>query len=61
MNDIDERKKKGRSTTYFNWQVKQLNNKLELKLPNEFKGSLENYNHRSCGGLGQIDENEYSY
>jgi len=53
------KKKKVSYTTYFNWQVRQLNSELEHKLPNEFRGSLDNYNHRSCGGVGQIDDNEY--
>ncbi len=55
------KKKKRCYTTYFNWQVKQFHAELELKLPNEFKGSIDNFNHRSIGGVGQIDENEYSY
>lgn len=54
------KKKKVSYTTYFNYQVRQLNAELERKLPNEFKGSIENFNHRSCGGIGQIDGNEYS-
>jgi hypothetical protein len=53
------KKKKVSYTTYFNWQVRQLDAELEHKLPNEFRGSIDNFNHRSCGGMGQIDDNQY--
>ena len=46
--------------TFFNWQTKQLDRQLESKLPNEFRDSLKNYNCRSYGDDGQIDENSYS-
>jgi hypothetical protein len=52
--------KKVSYATYFNWRVKQFAAELELKLPNEFKGSIDNFNHRNYDGLGWIDENEYS-
>jgi hypothetical protein len=63
-NDTDLRieepkKKKGHGKNYYNLQVKQLNAELELKLPNEFKGSINNYNHRNVGTGIEIDDNYY--
>jgi len=31
------------------------------KLPNEFRNTFTNYNHRAISGFGYIDENEYDY
>lgn len=41
------------------WKEKLITESLENKLPNEFKGSIINYNHYSCGGPGQLDDNQY--
>jgi hypothetical protein len=57
---LKKRNKLGRDTTYFKWQMRQLDAELEHKLPNEFRGSIKHYNHRSCcGDFGQLDENQY--
>ena len=64
MKTIDEqqpKKKKFGIRVCANWQAKVFNAELERKLPNEFKGSIKNFNHRSCGGEGQVDDNQYSY
>jgi hypothetical protein len=48
-------------TTFFNYQLKQLDIELERKLPNEFKGSIVRYNHRNSGGFGVLDDNLYNH
>lgn len=48
-------------TTFFNYQLRQLDLQLELKLPNEFKGSILKYNHRNTGGFGLLDDNLYNH
>lgn len=55
-------KSKRRKDAYariINWKDRLITEALELKLPNEFKGSIENYNHLSYGGMCQIDDNQY--
>lgn len=47
--------------TIINRKMKSYIIELELKLPNEFKGSINNYNHLNSGGYGNIDENEYNF
>jgi hypothetical protein len=53
-------KKKGGYRTYLNWQDKQLDNELSKKLPNEFRGSLNDYNHRSCDSALRLDDDDYA-
>jgi hypothetical protein len=54
------KKPKRNYKTFYNYQVKQFEKELERKLPNEFKGSISNYNHRSVGGICHIDDNVYN-
>ncbi len=54
-------KKINKSKVFPAWSCIKLDRELELKLPNEFKGCIKNYNCRSVGGEGQIDENNYRY
>jgi hypothetical protein len=49
--------------TYFNFWLFKLEEELEAKLPNEFKGSIINYNPYNAYRDGVniwIDENQYS-
>jgi|FreactcultureFD7_1027221.scaffolds.fasta_scaffold09034_5 hypothetical protein len=55
---LDDRKQ---YTTFFNYQLRQLDLELERKLPNEFKGSILRYNHRNTGGFGVLDDNLYNH
>lgn len=48
-------------TTFFNYQLRQLDLELERKLPNEFKGSILRYSHRNSGGFGVLDDNLYNH
>jgi hypothetical protein len=41
-------------------KLKSYDNDLEMKLPNELRGSLKNYNYRSEHEF-LIDENDYTY
>ena len=54
-------KRKTPYRTIINRKMKQYVIELEQKLPNEFKGSIRNYNHLNAGGYGNIDENEYNF
>ncbi len=54
-------KKKIAYKTIINRKMKAYIIELEQKLPNEFKGSISNYNHLNAGGYGNIDENEYNF
>ena len=56
------KKKKIEFYTLLNLQTKKLNEELEMKLPNEFKGCISNYNHKSANGSDwHFDENNYNY
>ena len=56
------KKKKVSHSTLLNMQTRKLNEDLEMKLPNEFKGCISNYNHRSISDYGWgSDENSYNY
>lgn len=59
---IMQEDKKHRAFTIFkNKQMVDFENHLKNKLPNEFRGSLNNYNHRSYGDdRFYIDDNFYN-
>ena len=55
-------KKKIEFHTLLNLQIRKLNEELEMKLPNEFKGCISKYNHKSATDPEwHFDENNYNY
>ena len=58
---VKVKKKKVERATLLRWQVRQLNEDLENKLPNEYKGNINNFSPRAMGGTFHIDENNYIY
>jgi hypothetical protein len=57
---LKKRKNKVALSSFRNYQIKQCEIELEHKLPNEFKGSIRNYNHRNDDRLFHIDDNVYN-
>lgn len=45
--------------TLYNLKVRDYEDSLIDKMPNEFKNSLRDYNHRNEGEFGGIDMNSY--
>lgn len=49
--------RKRKRTNIINWRDTVIENELEYKLPNEFKGSIRDYNYNNC--YNDLDENTY--
>ena len=58
---VQSEKKYKKGSTYHNYQIRKLNEELEIKLPNEFKGSIYKYNSRNSAEFGLVDDNDYSF
>lgn len=55
-----KKKRKVTKKMIVNWQMKKYEEKLKLKLPNEFSKCLDGYNHRNTSdSWACVDDNQY--